>query len=114
MDGGHCCLSSCHQAWDDHLLTIYQFGGLGLVVSWDTSHVVVDSGYDGYWFFGNINVGEDLGGFRDAWESLVQDLGVEVVEVQVDVVFLRSNTSSFHDFHRFSTTHDVSRGQVES
>ena len=41
---------------------------------------------------GDVHACEDLGSLRDAWESLCQRLGGQVIQVQVDVV-LRSQTS---------------------
>lgn len=65
-------------------------------------------GDDGDGLFGDIYVGEDFGGFRDAGQSLVQDGWVEMVEVEVDVVFLGTHSSAFHDLHSFGPADHVS------
>lgn len=74
----------------------------------------MNSGHDRDGLFSDIDVGEDLGGFRDSWQSLVKNGGIEMVEMKVDVIFLGTNTSALHDFHRFGSADHISGGQIKS
>ena len=114
VDRGHSCLAASHQSRNDFLLPVSHFGDLSLEIGGNTSHIVVDCGNDRNRFFGDIHVSEDLSCFGDTWQSLVQDGGVKMVEVEIDVIILGSHTSSCEDLHGHGSTDHISRGQVKS
>ena len=78
----------------------------------DAAHVVVDGGEDGDRLFADVDAGEDGGCFGDAWETLVEDLRWEMAELEVDVVFVRTDTTTFSDLHCHGTGDDVSTGKI--
>lgn len=72
----------------------------------------MDSWQDGDWFLGGINTSEDMGSLKDAWESLVNLFRRQVVQMEVAVVFVFSNTTSFNDLHCHGTRDDITRSQI--
>ena len=109
-----CSLSSCHQTRHDDFFAVYHLGHLSFVVGRDTSHVVVNCGDDWNGFFCDVDVGEDFSGLGDTGKTLMEDLWIKVVQVEVDVVFLGTNASAGKDFHSHGSADDISRGQIES
>ena len=82
------------------------------VAGGDTAHVVVDGGEDGDGGFGNVDTGEDGGGFRDTGETLVEDLGGEVGELEVEVVLVGADTAALADLDGHGAGDDVAGGEV--
>lgn len=89
-------------------MAIDHFSDFGFVVGWNTTHVVVDSWNDWSWLFGDINTGKDFGSFSNTWKSFVQNLRIQVIKMQVNVILLRSHTSSFDNFHGHGSADDIS------
>lgn len=61
-----------------------------------------------------VDTSEDIGGLRDTWESFVDNFCWEMAELEVDVVFIGSTSSSFYDFHAHGPGDDVARCEVFS
>ena len=61
---------------------------------------------------GDVDAGKDGGGLGDARQALGQDLGREVVEVQVDVVLLGAAAAPLPDLQRHAAADHVAAGQV--
>merc|ERR1719512_439794 len=76
------------------------------------AHVVVDSGDDGDGLPGHINTGKDHRGLGDAGQSGGQLLWGQVVQLQVDVILLRSTASTLSDLNGHGSADNVSGGQV--
>lgn len=57
------------------------------------THVIVDGGYHGDGFPGDVDTREDHRGLRDSRQPGGQLLGRQVMKLQVDVVLLRSDAS---------------------
>ena len=57
---------------------------------------------------GGIDTGEDVCGFENTGETLVDLLRRQVVQVKVDVISLGANTAAFEDFHGHGAGDDVS------
>jgi len=74
----------------------------------------MNSRHDRDGLFSNIDVGKDLCCFRNSWQSLVKNGGIEMVEMKVDVIFLGTNASTLHYFHRFGSADHISGGQIKS
>ena len=114
MNRCDCGLSSCHQTRHNDFFAVYYLCHLGFVVGRDTSHVVVDCGDDWNGFFCDVDVSEDFSGLGDTGQTLMENLWVEMVQMEVDVVFLGTNASTGKDFHSHGSADDISRGQIES
>jgi hypothetical protein len=84
-------LSSRHQA-RNHGIRVALLGvdHLAIVVGGNTPHVVVDGGQDRDGLLCDVNSGKDGGRLGDSRKALLQDLGGQVVQVQVDVVLHRA------------------------
>jgi len=74
----------------------------------------VDGGQHRDRLLGNINTGEDSSGLRDTRETLMENLRRKMAELQVDVVLLRSNTTTLADLDGHRTRDDVTRSQILS
>ena len=85
---------------------------LGAPVGRDAAHVVVAGRHDRDRLLGDVDAGEDPGGLRDAGQALVQELGVEMLEVEVDVVLVRAAAAPLVDLDRHRPADHVARGQV--
>ena len=113
VDGGAGGLTSSEETLDDLLSVL--LGGLedlSEVVGRKTTHVVVDGGEDGDGLLGDIDTSEDGGGLRDTGKSLVEEIGGEVVEVEVDVILEGTDTASLADFHGHGTGDDITAGEI--
>ena len=85
---------------------------LVLVVGWYSAHVVVDGGEDGDGFPGDVHAGEDHSCLRDSGETGLELLWGQVVELQENVILLRSAASTLADLDRHGTRHYVPGGQI--
>eukprot|EP00760_Papus_ankaliazontas_P024347 PhM_4_TR2254/c0_g1_i1/m.78351 len=78
----------------------------------DATHVVVHRGHDGDRLLGDVDPGERLGGLRDAGQTLREQVGVDVVELEHHVVLLGAAATAGKDLHRHSAGHNVAGGEV--
>ena len=78
----------------------------------DAAHVVVHGRQDGDGLLGDVDAGEDGGRFRNAGEALVQDVGGQVGELEVDVVLVGTDAAALADFHGHGAGDDVAAGEV--
>src|ERR1700738_3190344 len=60
----------------------------------------------------DIDAGKDLCGLADARQSLVEDIGPEMLKVQFDVVPLGPASRTLVDFDRHRAADDVASGQI--
>ena len=65
-----------------------------MVVGRHAAHVVVHGRDDRDRLLGHVDAGKDGGGLADARQALGEQLGRQVVEVQVDVVLLRPDAAA--------------------
>ena len=70
---------------------------LTVIIRWDAAHVVVNRRNDGERLTPQINASENLRTFGDARQALGQDLGIQVIEMEVDVGTLGTDTTAFTD-----------------
>jgi hypothetical protein len=85
---------------------------LAVIVGRNAAHIVVDGRQDRDRLLGHVDAGEDLGAFGDARQALVQDLRIQVVQVQEDVVLVRTDAAAFADFDGHGAADHVARGQI--
>jgi hypothetical protein len=79
-----------------------------------TSHVVMHSRNHRCRFFGHIHSGEDFCRLTDTRQSLMEKLRRNVVEIQVNMVFFRTTSSSFQNLNCHGSGNDVSTSQIFS
>jgi hypothetical protein len=100
VDGNARSFTASKKTWNNLVLALaINCENLASVLSWDTTHVVMDSRQDGNRLLSDIDTGEDRGGLRDTRKTLVENLWWQMAELKVDVILIRSNTTSFTDFH---------------
>ena len=113
VNRGASSFASGVEATDDLVFSFVVHGDdLALPVGWDTSHVVMDSWENWDWLLGDVNAGEDLGGLRNARKSGVELLNWKMVELEVDVILVQTDTSAGSDFHGRSSGDNVSGSKI--
>mmetsp|Transcript_3468 Transcript_3468/g.4859 ORF Transcript_3468/g.4859 Transcript_3468/m.4859 type:complete len:531 (-) Transcript_3468:80-1672(-) len=85
---------------------------LAEVVGGDAAHVVVHGGQHGDGLARHVHPREDGRRLADARQPLGQQLGGQVVQVQVDVVRLLAHPAALADLHGHGAADDVAAGQV--
>ena len=106
-------LAHRHQARHHRVWVVAAEGDdLAVPVRRDAAHVVVDRRQDRDRLLGDIDAGEHLGGLGNARQTLGQHLRIEVVEVQVDVVLLRTDAAAFADLDGHGATDHVAGRQI--
>jgi exopolysaccharide biosynthesis protein len=74
----------------------------------------MDSWQNWNWLFGSVNTSENVGRLKNTWESLSQRLWWQVVQMEMNVVTIWTNSSSFKDFHGHCSGYDISGGEIFS
>jgi 3-deoxy-D-manno-octulosonic acid (KDO) 8-phosphate synthase len=82
------------------------------VSSRDTTHVVMNCREYGNGLLRNINASENGSSFRDTGQALMEDLGRQMAQLQVDVVFLGTHASALPDLHGHRSGDDISTSQI--
>lgn len=85
---------------------------LSLPVRRDTTHVVVHSRQDRNGLLGSIDTGENVSRLNDTRKSLEESLRGQMVQVKMDVISLRSDTSTLENLHGHRTRDDISGGKI--
>ena len=62
--------------------------------------------------FRGINTGEDAGGFRDARQTLIQDFGAQMLQMQHDMVVFGTDTAAFADFNGHGPADNIAGSQI--
>ena len=102
-----------HQAGDHGVVVAVLLGQrLAVIVRRDAAHIVVHGRHDRDRLARQVDAGEDARGFRDAGQPLLQHLGIEMIEVQEDVVLELADAAAFADFDGHGARHHVARGEV--
>ncbi len=113
MDGDAGRLADRHQAGDDRVgVSRLRSHDFAVEVAGHAAHVVVDGGLHRNRLLGDIDPSEDARRLGDAGQPLVDHLGSEVLEMQVDVVVLGADAAALADLDRHGATHHIARGQV--
>ena len=87
---------------------------LGAPVSRNTTHVVMDSGQDGDGLLGGIDTSEDMRGLENAGKALVDLLGLQMVQMKVDVILVGANTTALQDLHGHGAGDDITGCEILS
>ncbi len=113
VDGGGSSLASSHEARNDSVGVVADLlHDLAMVVGGNTTHVVVHGGEHGDGLLGDVHAGENLGRLRDTRETLMENGGGKMVEVEVDVVLVGAHTATLVDFNGHSAGDDVTGGEI--
>ena len=70
------------------------------VIGGDAAHVVVHRRHHRQRLAGEVDTGENLAAFGDPGQPFGQHLGIDVIEMQVDVVLVRTHPAPLADFQR--------------
>ena len=74
--------------------------------------VVVDGGQDGNRVLGDINTGENSGSLRDTRKTFVENFRREMAELEVNVILLRTNTTSLTNFDGHTSRNDITGSKI--
>src|ERR1700733_10610272 len=80
-------LADRHEAGHQTLAAHRPCHGFPLHIAGDAAHVVVDGREHRYRFLVDIYAGEYSGGFSDAGQSLFDNRGTQVLQMQIDMIF---------------------------
>ena len=106
-------LADGHQARHDALLTAGIHGDdLAVVIGRDTAHVVVDRRQHRDRLLVDIDASEDLRSLGDARQTLVNDLGAEMLEMQMHVVLILADAAALANLDGHRAADDVARCQI--
>ena len=83
-----------------------------MIVTGDAAHIIVDGRRHRQRLARQIDIGEDLAGLGDARQALVQHLGIDMIEVQVDIVAILADAAAFAHLGRHRARHDVAAGEI--
>ncbi|KAG0922825.1 hypothetical protein G6F31_019753 [Rhizopus arrhizus] len=100
------------QAVDNLVLAVFTREHLAVVVGRNAAHLIVDGRNDGDRFLDRVDVAELDGDFADRGQTLVDDVGAQVVQLQDDVAAVRTETAAFLDFLVHRAGHEVTRSQI--
>ena len=83
-----------------------------VIIGGDAAHVVMHRRRDRDRLARDIDAGENPHRFRNARQPLMQHLGIEMVEVQVDVVFLLADAAAFANLDGHRARDHVARREI--
>ena len=102
-----------HETWHNRIRIAAFFGQhFAVIVGWDAAHVVVNGWEHGDGLAAQIDARKNLGAFRDARQTLRQNLRVQVIEMQIDVIGISADTAAFADLNSHRTRDHVARCKV--
>ena len=100
MDRSTGSLTAGKQAWNYLVITLSILGeDLTTPVGRNTTHDVMHGGQDGNGLLGCIDTSEDVSSLKNTWETLMDLLGWQMVQVEVNVVIIGTHTTALQDLH---------------
>ena len=85
---------------------------LPVIVTLDAAHVVMHRRRNRQRLTGEVYARKNLAAFGDARQTLCQHLGIDMIEVQVDMIAFRPHAAPFAHFQRHRPRHDIAAGEV--
>merc|ERR1712232_198392 len=110
MHGSTASLTCGEKPGNDHIRRVSD--NLRLPVRRDPTHVVVHSRQHWSRLLGHINTCKDLCSLGDARKSLCQSLCRQMVQMQIDVILQRPDTTTLADLHCRCPAHNITRSKV--
>src|SRR5690606_25959444 len=83
-----------------------------MVVGRNAAHIVVHGRQNRNRFLGDVDASENPGALSDSRQALVNDIGAQVLQVQVDVILMRTDTTTFVDLNGHGAGYDVAGSEV--
>ena len=106
-------LANGHQTGDDGVwIAALLSQHFAMIIGRDAAHVVVDRREHRDWLTAKVNTGKHFGAFRDARQTLGQDLRIQMIEMQIDMVVLRTDAPAFANLNGHRARDDIARGQI--
>ena len=89
------------KAGHDNFRILTLFGNdLAVEIARNSAHVIVYGRADRQRLAGQIDTGKNLAAFGDARQTLGQHCWIDMVEMQEDMILVRTNAATFTDFQR--------------
>ena len=102
-----------HQAGDHGVGVAVLLGQrLAVIIRGDAAHVVVHGRQHRDRLARHVDIGEDARGLADAGQPLVQHLGIEMVEMQEQMVLFLADAAAFADLDGHGARDHVARGKI--
>ena len=83
---------------DDFRIVTNLSDNLTMIIARNSAHIVVNRWCHWQWLACQVDAGENLSAFSDAGQTLRQNLGIDVIEMQVDMILMRTDTTAFAHF----------------
>mmetsp|Transcript_6679 Transcript_6679/g.14300 ORF Transcript_6679/g.14300 Transcript_6679/m.14300 type:complete len:235 (+) Transcript_6679:715-1419(+) len=112
MHGSTPSLASSQQPLHNFVLASLVLNHLRLPVGRDAPHVVMHGGKYRNRLLGHINAGKNLRRLTDPRQALTQSLRRQVVQMQIDVVFVGTDATPLPDLHSHGPRHHITRCQI--
>ena len=113
MDRDASRFACSHEAWHQSVGVVgRRANDLAVIVCRNAAHVVMHRRQHRDGFAGHINACKHLGAFGNAWQPFANDVRVEVVKVQIDVVFVGAHAATFANLHCHRSAHHIAGGQI--
>ena len=101
------------KAGDNSIVILTPLGhDLAVIIAGDATHIIVNRRTDRQRLACQVDTCENLAAFGNAGQALCQHFGINMIEVEVDMVLIRANATAFADFHCHRARHHVTRGKV--
>src|SRR6266851_4517002 len=98
-----------HESRNDRLAPAHARDHLTMHVARDTAHVVVHRGQYGYGVLVDVDSGEYSRGLGDTRQSLLDDCGTQVLQMQIDMVLERTDAAPLANLDGHRAADDVAR-----
>ena len=89
-----------------------RFDHLALIGRRDAAHVVMHCRDHGDGFLRDVDAGENTRSFGNTRQTLVDDIGIEMFDMQMDMIAIGTDTSAVTDFHGHRPADDIARCEI--
>src|SRR3546814_2756311 len=83
-----------------------------MIIGWDAAHIIMDCRHHRQRLPRQINACENLARLRNARQTLGKNIGVNMVQVKVNMILLLAHAPTFTDFHRHGPCDNVPAGEI--
>src|ERR1700746_2859416 len=102
-----------HQTWHHELVVAVLLAqGFTMMVGGDAAHVVMHGRNNRDRIGGDVDAGENAGGFGNTGQPLVQYFWIKMVEGQIDMVLEFADATPLANLDGHRARNDVARGEI--
>ena len=83
-----------------------------MIIGRNAAHIIMHRRQNRNWLLGHVYTSKDFRTLRDARQTLSQYGGVNVIKVQINMIFIWTNTAPFADFNCHCAGHNIARRKI--